>query len=992
MNKTEKEVIDFLSKMPLFSGMTLKGIEEFYKVCTRKTYGYDQRIFYQDDPASELFIILEGEVQILLEPTTIDATSGEMVNPKIVSTLAPGDSFGELAILIQSKRTATAKSSAKRTILLGCETSVFEQYCLQHRQDGIKMIFNVSQKLSNLLSINNKFILDQYVASHVAYVFKDLFLSIDPDKNLINPYERSFEISENANFLLAHRPLFSQFNVSKERFKLALFAEDRVLKKLSADREPDVATIITALLKSIRFATDFEMEGMLITGGQSEEKIDGKIIINKNYEGQIEKIVLDWKVKGMEYDSSTQALSAFLYIFIYQEEVSPEKALENYIYYTKMPVQEHVVSFLKEKTSNRDANVLVLHHRTIEIVQTLVNLKKLGFTLEAYIGIPYGQVDRAATRILDYASGGQYYTLNTVTHPYKPVEYVFDFDFSSQFSLTVEEEIKRIFNGLSDRSYLGSMSAIVSYVLEKVMRKSLINNKPLIVLEDGGYVFPIFCEAYSNSAHPLHHLVKALLEQGLIRGIVEGTASGEVRDLRYLSRLKEEQKTIFPLFSGARDLVKTVYESKGIASAIINSIAIAFRNLGIKGFETRKIAVIGGNGVIGTRLVEQLALAQGTTKNISSIDTKEQAFFYSAPEEYRNLREHIFYKDIQRYHVEEKDIILSDAYFDDKLSTKIRNNLDKLKPNARLILLNSYDQNEEEIDQHITSAVDDKEYAMAAPKKDEDAFYGWTLEKQGSTYHVLFLKKSLALQFDSAKTAVLNGVDTFIGCTGFSVFSEADLDAFFFRGAFFADNEEMVLVSGSSKDTEFKKAIVLLNEIIRQPEGLTEEEALNSLEYFRKLYEQKLTLLADKFFHRFFKNKNFQQVDFSQLKWLGNKFNISAKNTLLANALLKVLKDKLSDIINIRKEHIVNVGTIYYVEVNNSKKRIVLLADGLVVNFYAPYFQGASLEYVDPVLTLQLMGIDHLSENKRKGGFYRILPELRSDAAALWSALDSQLH
>ena len=66
------------------------------------TVAAGQPVFREGDPAHELFVVLEGSVDLL-------------VGAQIVETVQPGGLFGELALVESSPRTATAiaKTDAK---------------------------------------------------------------------------------------------------------------------------------------------------------------------------------------------------------------------------------------------------------------------------------------------------------------------------------------------------------------------------------------------------------------------------------------------------------------------------------------------------------------------------------------------------------------------------------------------------------------------------------------------------------------------------------------------------------------------------------------------------------------------------------------------------------------------------------------------------------------------------------------------------------------
>jgi CRP/FNR family transcriptional regulator, cyclic AMP receptor protein len=54
-----------------------------------------EAIFREFDMGSEMYVVLEGQVEI-------------MIGDKVVETLGPGEPFGEMALIDQAPRTATA--------------------------------------------------------------------------------------------------------------------------------------------------------------------------------------------------------------------------------------------------------------------------------------------------------------------------------------------------------------------------------------------------------------------------------------------------------------------------------------------------------------------------------------------------------------------------------------------------------------------------------------------------------------------------------------------------------------------------------------------------------------------------------------------------------------------------------------------------------------------------------------------------------------------
>ena len=97
--------------------------------------------------------------------------------------------------------------------------------------------------------------------------------------------------------------------------------------------------------------------------------------------------------------------------------------------------------------------------------------------------------------------------------------------------------------------------------------------------------------------------------------------------------------------------------------------------------------------------------------------------------------------------------------------------------------------------------------------------------------------------------------------------------------------------------------------------------------------------------------------------------------------------------LTIRKELRPDIGSIYSITVHGMRKQIVLLADGFVVNFYARYEKGVKTEYIDPIVTMQMLGLVRLATAVPpiEPGLYSMSEKLsRADMQAFWTGLDEK--
>ena len=100
-------------------------------------------IFDQDDPGSSMFIIFEGEVEI---------SQGSDSDKYVLATLAPGDFFGEMAIIIDQPRTARA-SSMKHTLLLPINQRDFLERMQREPELALYILQGLIIRLRTMLSV-----------------------------------------------------------------------------------------------------------------------------------------------------------------------------------------------------------------------------------------------------------------------------------------------------------------------------------------------------------------------------------------------------------------------------------------------------------------------------------------------------------------------------------------------------------------------------------------------------------------------------------------------------------------------------------------------------------------------------------------------------------------------------------------------------------------------------------------------------------------------
>lgn len=111
---------DFLTTVPVFSSLEPEQLSLLKSKLHRRQYQRGEVIFLQDDPADSMHIIVGGRVRISL--------TSEDGREKDIAVLQQGECFGEMALLDDSNRSATATAAE------------YSETLALHRQDFLDLL------------------------------------------------------------------------------------------------------------------------------------------------------------------------------------------------------------------------------------------------------------------------------------------------------------------------------------------------------------------------------------------------------------------------------------------------------------------------------------------------------------------------------------------------------------------------------------------------------------------------------------------------------------------------------------------------------------------------------------------------------------------------------------------------------------------------------------------------------------------------------------
>lgn len=128
--------------------MTITQLELVARICQEVDYKKGDEIFTEGTPGNSLIIVAQGQVDILVNPNLVGIDSQQTFSPKIVASLLPGQSFGEVTLVDQGLRSASARSAQKNTRLLIIPSNQLRQLCDEFPLFGYRLMSNLAADLS----------------------------------------------------------------------------------------------------------------------------------------------------------------------------------------------------------------------------------------------------------------------------------------------------------------------------------------------------------------------------------------------------------------------------------------------------------------------------------------------------------------------------------------------------------------------------------------------------------------------------------------------------------------------------------------------------------------------------------------------------------------------------------------------------------------------------------------------------------------------------
>lgn len=138
-------VVPVLRQADIFDDLSGTQLELIGSICAERHYQAGDVIFEENTPGDEMYIIANGEVQIVVNPAVIGSEASAL---HTIATLRRGQSFGEVALVDEGLRSAGARCSQQDTHLVVIPRDKLMLLCDTYPQLGYKLMRNLAADLA----------------------------------------------------------------------------------------------------------------------------------------------------------------------------------------------------------------------------------------------------------------------------------------------------------------------------------------------------------------------------------------------------------------------------------------------------------------------------------------------------------------------------------------------------------------------------------------------------------------------------------------------------------------------------------------------------------------------------------------------------------------------------------------------------------------------------------------------------------------------------
>jgi CRP/FNR family cyclic AMP-dependent transcriptional regulator len=137
-----------LMQVEILEGLSNRQLQRLAGISHEVEYIRGAMIFRENMPGDSMYIVLDGEVEIQVDPRILGEDLPPDAKPAPITVIRRGQSFGEVALVDEGVRSASAVCISERAHLLVIPRGAFLQICQRYPSIGYRVMFNMAADLA----------------------------------------------------------------------------------------------------------------------------------------------------------------------------------------------------------------------------------------------------------------------------------------------------------------------------------------------------------------------------------------------------------------------------------------------------------------------------------------------------------------------------------------------------------------------------------------------------------------------------------------------------------------------------------------------------------------------------------------------------------------------------------------------------------------------------------------------------------------------------
>ena len=143
------EYANILRQADIFYDLTKPQLDKVAALCSEVGPKDGEILFEENSSSDELYVVASGSVDILVSPAMVQAAAaGQAAEPISIATIRRGQTFGEVALVDDGLRSASARCAAKKTRLLVIPQDELIGLCDADAELGYRLMRNIAADLA----------------------------------------------------------------------------------------------------------------------------------------------------------------------------------------------------------------------------------------------------------------------------------------------------------------------------------------------------------------------------------------------------------------------------------------------------------------------------------------------------------------------------------------------------------------------------------------------------------------------------------------------------------------------------------------------------------------------------------------------------------------------------------------------------------------------------------------------------------------------------